>query len=145
MQNSVAVLENETHKLLWDFNIQTDCQILARRPNLIIINKKRELEKLRNLLSQLTTEENRKNVKRRISTTTLLWNMKMKFLPIIIGVIGTVTEGLLKELEDFELRVQVENYNTMEIGQNTVKGPGYLRRLAVTQGSVKDYQLTRSK
>ena len=33
------------------------------------------------------------------------------------------------------------NYNIVEIGQNTYKSPGDLRRLAVTQASVKDYQL----
>ena len=33
-----SVLENETHKDLWDFEIQTDHQISARRPNLVIVN-----------------------------------------------------------------------------------------------------------
>ena len=42
MCNPAPVLENDTHKLLWDFNIQTDQQIPARRPDLIIINKKKE-------------------------------------------------------------------------------------------------------
>ena len=41
MHNPAPVLENETHKLLWDFDIQTDHLILARRPDLIIINKKK--------------------------------------------------------------------------------------------------------
>ena len=45
MHNPAPVLENDTHKLLWDFNIQTDHLIPARRPDLIIINKKRELAK----------------------------------------------------------------------------------------------------
>ena len=45
MHNPVPVLENDSHKLLWDFNIQTDHLIPARRPDLIIINKKRELAK----------------------------------------------------------------------------------------------------
>ena len=40
MQNPAPVLENDTHKLLWDFNIQTDHIIPARRPDLIIITKK---------------------------------------------------------------------------------------------------------
>ena len=31
----------DTHKLLWDFNIQTDHLISARRPDLIIINKRK--------------------------------------------------------------------------------------------------------
>ena len=41
MHNPEAVLQNETYKLLWDFEIQTDHQIMARRPDLIIINKNR--------------------------------------------------------------------------------------------------------
>ena len=42
MHNAAPVLENDTHKLLWDFNIQTGHLIQARRPDLIIINKKKE-------------------------------------------------------------------------------------------------------
>ena len=52
MHNPRPVLENDTHKLLWDF----DHLISARRQELIIINKKRELAKLSNLLFRLTTE-----------------------------------------------------------------------------------------
>ena len=42
MHNPAPVLENDTHKLLWDFNIQTDPLIPARRPDLMIINNKKE-------------------------------------------------------------------------------------------------------
>ena len=58
MYNPASVLENDTHKLLWDFDIQTDHLIPARRPNLIIIKKKkkREFAKLTTLLSRLITE-----------------------------------------------------------------------------------------
>ena len=52
MHNPESVLENKMHKLLWNFGIQTDHQ----RPDLIIINKKRELAELWTLLSQRTTE-----------------------------------------------------------------------------------------
>ena len=45
IHNLAPVLENSTHKLLWDFNIQTDHLISTRRQDLIIINKKRELAK----------------------------------------------------------------------------------------------------
>ena len=41
MHNTTPVLENDKHKLLWDFDIQTDHLISARRPNLIIINNKK--------------------------------------------------------------------------------------------------------
>ena len=56
MHSPASVLENDTHKLFWDLNIQTDHLISARRPDLIIINKKRELANLWTLLSKLTTE-----------------------------------------------------------------------------------------
>ena len=47
MHNLVSVRENDIHKLLWDFDIQTDHLISARRPDLIIINKKKK-ENLQN-------------------------------------------------------------------------------------------------
>ena len=43
--NSAPVLENEMHKLLWDFDIQTDPLISARRPDRIIINNKKKRKK----------------------------------------------------------------------------------------------------
>ena len=39
MHNPASVLENDTHKLLWDFDIHTDHLITARRLDLIVINK----------------------------------------------------------------------------------------------------------
>ena len=57
MHNPAAFPENDTHKLLGDFAIQTDHLISARKPDLIIINnKKREFAKLSILLSRLTKE-----------------------------------------------------------------------------------------
>ena len=41
MHNSESVQENETHKVLWDLVIQTDHLMLARKPDLMIVNKKK--------------------------------------------------------------------------------------------------------
>ena len=49
-------------------------------------------------------------------------------IPIVIGALGTV-----KRMSG--------NYSIAEIGQNTEKSPGNLRRLVVTQTPEKDYQL----
>ena len=46
MHKPVPVLENNTHKLLWDFHIHTDHLISASRPDLIIINKKKRTCKI---------------------------------------------------------------------------------------------------
>ncbi len=37
-----------------------------------------------------------------------LWNMKVWIVPIVSGAFGTVTEGLLKGLEDLEVGKRVE-------------------------------------
>ena len=41
MHQPKSVLENEMHKILWDFEIQTDHRIPARRSERVIINKKK--------------------------------------------------------------------------------------------------------
>ena len=41
MHNPESILENETQKLLWDLEIQTDHLILARQPDLVIISKEK--------------------------------------------------------------------------------------------------------
>ena len=46
MRNPAPVLEDDKHKLVWDFDIQTDHLIPDRIPDLIIINKKSEFAKL---------------------------------------------------------------------------------------------------
>ena len=42
MYNTESVLENETHKIFWDFDIETDHLIWARRLDLVIVNKKKK-------------------------------------------------------------------------------------------------------
>ena len=41
-----------------------------------------------------------------------LWNMKVTKLPIIIGALGTVTKGLVQELEDLEITGRMETIQT---------------------------------
>ena len=40
MHNLASVLKNDTHKLLWDFEIQTDHLISVRRPDHLKTNQK---------------------------------------------------------------------------------------------------------
>ena len=66
-----------------------------------------------------------------------LWNMKLIIILIAVGALGTVTEGLLKGLEDLEIKVRDHPNNCIiEIDQYTEKSHGDLRKLAVTQTPV---------
>ena len=59
----------------------------------------------------------------------------MTVMTIVTSTPGTVTEGLIKGLKDFEKRVRVESVQTtsiFKIGQNTEKSPGDFRGLEET-------------
>ena len=100
MHNPAPVIENDTHELLWDFDVQTDHLISARRPDLIIISKKKKKKKKKREFAKLSTDhriklkECEKKDKYRDFARELkkLWNMKLMITPIVIGAFGTVTK-----------------------------------------------------
>ena len=59
--------------------------------------------------------------------------MKVMIIQIVTGALGTDTEGLLKGLENLEISGDRPNYYIIEDSQNTEKGHGDLRKLAVSQ------------
>ena len=138
------VLENNTHKLLWDFDILTDHRISARRPDLIIINpkKKRNCKIVdftvpsdhRIKLKECEKKDKYLDFARELKK---LWNMQVTIIPIVIGDFGTKTKGL----GSWRTSGDHPNYSIIENLQNTEKSHGDLRRLAVTQTPVKDHQL----
>ena len=117
MHNPEHVLENDTHKLLWDFDIQTDHLISARRPDLIIINKKKKKRKKKEkrickIVDFAVPADHRIKLKECEKSDKYLdlakelkklWNMKVTIIPIVIGAFGTVTKWLSKGLEDLEV------------------------------------------
>ena len=112
MHNPEPVLENETHKLLWDFDIQTDHLISARRPDLIIINKKKKKKKICKIVDFAVPADHKiklKECEKRDKYLDLarelkkLWNMKVTIIPIVIGAFGMVTKGLLKARKIWKL------------------------------------------
>ena len=44
-----------------------------------------------------------------------LWNMKLTVIPIVIDALDTVTKGLIKILEVFEIRRRVETIQTIAL------------------------------
>ena len=154
MHNPASVLENNTHNLLLDFDIQTDHLISARQSDLIVINKKKK------------KEENLQNSKLCCpgwapSKTNTKWKKKHKYPDLARELkklererdgytscncscwyshqrINKGTGGLGNKRTNGDH----PNYCITEINQNTEKSPRDLRRLAVTQTPVKAHQLT---
>ena len=114
MLNPAAVLENNRHKLRWDFDIQTDHLISARRSYLIIINK---IKRTYNIVDfavladhRIKLKEWEKNNKYLDLARELknLLNMQVTIIQIVICAFSTVTKGLQKGPEDLEIGRRVE-------------------------------------
>ena len=127
MHNPAPVLENDSQKLLWDFNIQTDHLILARRPDLIIINKKKK-KRIHKIVDFAVPTDRRINLKESEKNDKYLdlprelkklWSMKVAIVPIVIGALGTITKGLLKGLEELEVSRRVETIQTTALLRTT--------------------------
>ena len=88
-----------------------DHLISARRPHLIIINKKKQICKIvdfadhRINLKECEKKDKYLDLARELKK---LWNMKLTIALIVIGTLGTITKGLLKGLEDLEVGRRVE-------------------------------------
>ena len=100
MHNPAAFRENDTHKLLWDFDLQTDHLISARRPDFIVTNKKKRIFKIIDFAVPADQSIKLKECEKKDKYLDLarelknLWNMKVTIVPIVIGAFGTVTKGL---------------------------------------------------
>ena len=149
MHNPAPVLENDTHKLLWDFDIETDHLISARRPDLIIIDKKKKKERKKKICKivdfavpadhriKLKEGEKRDKYLDLARELKILWNMKVTIIPIVIGAFGTVTKGLLKGLEDLEFGGRVETIQTTAL----LKTARIQRRVLETWGDLLSLNL----
>ena len=115
MHNPAPVLENNSYKLLWDFNIQTDHLIPARRPDLKIISKKKK-KRICKIVDFAVSADHGINLKER--------EKKDKYLDLAR-----------------EKTLEHESGNAKN-GQNPETSLGDFRRLAVTQTPVKNHQLT---
>ena len=144
MHNPAPVLENDSHKLLWDFNIQTDHLIPATRPDLIIINKRKRICKTVDFAvpadHRINLKESEKKNKYLDLASELkkqLWNVKVTIVPDVIGALGTVTKGLLKGLEDLEVGGRVETIQTTAL----LRTARILRRFLETWGDLLSLKL----
>ena len=143
MHNPAPVLENDSHKLLWDFNMQTDPLIPARRPDLIIINKKKRICKIVDFAVPADHWINLKECEKKDKYIDLarelkkLWNMKVTIVPIVIGALGTIAKGLLKGLEELEVGGRMETIQTTAL----LRTARILRRVLETCGDLLSLKL----
>ena len=109
-----SVVENDTYKVLWDFNIQTEHDIEARRPDFILINKEDNNCFIVDFAIPYDTRVEQKekekvekyqDLKRELQK---IWNIKMKVLPEVMGALGTPPKDVKRRIEELGIDTRVE-------------------------------------
>ena len=106
-----SVVENENCKILWDFNIQTDHVIEARRPDMIVVDKVKKTCTIIDFAIPYNIRVNNKLSEKYQDLARELrksWNMKVKVIPIIIGTLGTTPREVKKRLEVIGIETRVK-------------------------------------
>ena len=116
IHNPEPVQENETHKLLCDFEIQTDPLISARQSEQVIANKeKRKKKRTCRIADFAVPADHRVKLKESKERDNYVdrelrkqWNIKVTLISIVTGALGTITKRLVQGEEDLETRGRVE-------------------------------------
>ena len=76
---------------------------------------------------------------RKLKNKQKLWNMKVTFIPIIIGDLCMVTNRWIRGQEDLEIKGRVENLQNISL----LKSARILRRVLETWGDLLSLRLER--
>ena len=133
LHKAEKVLENDSIKILWDFNCQTDRYIHHRRPDIILINKEtkecslidvaipgdhrvddKEVEKITNY-KELRLELQR------------MWGMNVKVVPVIIGALGSIPHKLTHFLDQLNIK-----YDIGIMQKTAVLGTAHILRMVLS-------------
>lgn len=93
-----SIVENNTAKILWDFNIYTDKVIRARRPDIVVIDKTKNEVKIIDVAipgdSRIREKETEKLDKYHDLKIELqrIWKTKVTIIPIVIGALGAFSK-----------------------------------------------------
>ena len=86
-----SILENEDYKILWDFSIQSDHVIEARRPDLAVVDKKEKSCKIIDFAvpGDKRIEVNEKDKKEKYQDfrreLQKIWNVELKITTLAVG------------------------------------------------------------
>ena len=99
------VVENDSWKILWDFTIQTDHVIEARRPDMVIIDKTRNECKIIEEDKMKCYNDLKRELKKRS-------DMPVKVIPVVVGALGRT---LKQRLSDIGIETRI-----VELQKNTI-------------------------
>ena len=150
MHNQESLLENETHKLLWHFEMRTDDLILARRPDIVIVIKKRTCQIVDFAVPadhRVKLKESEKNDKylelaRELKNTIEHASDDGTSLNLFSWYNHQRRDSRTGGHGNKKTRGDQSNYSIIEIGHTTETCPGDMRKRNVTQTLVGNHRLS---
>lgn len=100
------VQDNEQATIIWDMPVQTDKEIKANRPDIIV----KDWAKNTCLLIDVSVPSDQNIVKKEVEKLSKykdleievfrMWGMKVKTVPIVVGALGMIKKHMNKNIED---------------------------------------------
>ena len=106
-----SVLENEDYKILWGFSIQTHHVKEARRPDLVLVDKKERICKVTDFAvpGDSRTEEKEKDKLEKYQDLgrelQKIWNVKVKIIPLVVGSLGAIRKQFGNRLKQIGITI----------------------------------------
>ena len=117
-----AVIQNNDYKILWDFPIQTDKEIIHNRPDIIVINKLNKTAQIIDIAIpsdyNVVRKRNEKITKYIDLSIELkrMWKLeKISIIPVIIGATGTVYRSIKSEIDLIPGYIKIETIQRIAI------------------------------
>ena len=117
-----SVVENENYKLLWDFPIQTDRELVHNKPDIVIIDKVNQIVQIIDISIpsdyNVITKRNEKITKYIDLSIEIkkMWNMqKIAIIPVIIGATGTVYKTIKNEINLIPGHINIETLQRIAV------------------------------
>ena len=111
-----SVVENENFKILWDFTMQCDHMIEARRPDIVLVDKIKKETVIIDVAipgdTRVCDKEQEKIEKYNLlkDEVARLWQMKkVAVIPIVVGALGTITTKSEKYIESVGVEIRIEH------------------------------------
>ena len=109
-----GVIENADFKILWDFMIQCDQIVENRKPDIVIINKKKKEVKIIDIAIPIDNRVKEKEGEKIEKYEKLkeeierIWKMRAMVIPVVIGALGAVSRSFDGHIGRLEVRVPIE-------------------------------------
>ena len=127
--NAEKVIENDRAKILWDFNIQTDHVIQARRPDIVVKDKELDHTWIIDIAvpgdARVEDKEKEKIEKYQDLARELrrLWETSVNVIPVVVGALGAVAK-----LEEYLGMIEIQQKEVDRIQFSALLGTATILR-----------------